>query len=34
MKSVALEGGIKGWVGGGKDYEEYIDEYVAEVWRK
>ncbi|PQE10391.1 arsenate reductase (Arc2) protein [Rutstroemia sp. NJR-2017a WRK4] len=33
MESCTLEGGIKGWVAGGKEYVEMMDEYDAAVWK-
>lgn len=33
MKSLVLEGGIKGWVGAGPEYVEWMDGYVEDVWR-
>ena len=32
VRSVVLEGGIKGWVKGGKEYIEYMDGYDAKAW--
>jgi arsenical-resistance protein 2 len=32
IRSVVLEGGIKGWVKGGKDYTEWMDGYDAKKW--
>ncbi|KAL2258378.1 hypothetical protein VTK26DRAFT_8326 [Humicola hyalothermophila] len=32
MQSLALEGGIKGWVAAGAEYVEYVDGYEAKVW--
>lgn len=32
VRSVVLEGGIKGWVKGGKPYIEYMDGYDAKSW--
>ncbi|KAI5849244.1 Rhodanese-like domain-containing protein [Tricharina praecox] len=34
IKSVALEGGIKGWVGAGEEYVQLVEGYEAEVWAK
>ncbi|RVD87299.1 uncharacterized protein DFL_001540 [Arthrobotrys flagrans] len=34
MKSVILEGGIKGWVKGGKEYTDTMIGYVEEAWSK
>lgn len=34
MVSVALEGGIKGWVKGGDEYVDRVAGYEAEVWKK
>ncbi|KAM0275756.1 hypothetical protein ACHAQH_007442 [Verticillium albo-atrum] len=32
MKSVILEGGIKGWVAGGEEFTAYMDGYEAAKW--
>ena len=32
MQSLVLEGGIKGWATGGKEYVELMQEYDAKVW--
>ncbi|KAJ5948490.1 hypothetical protein N7454_001797, partial [Penicillium verhagenii] len=32
LKSLVLEGGIKGWVASGKDYTEWMDGYDASHW--
>ncbi|KAK4186198.1 Rhodanese-like domain-containing protein [Podospora australis] len=32
MKSLALEGGIKGWAASGPEYVEWMDEYDEKVW--
>ncbi|ETN41556.1 uncharacterized protein HMPREF1541_03492 [Cyphellophora europaea CBS 101466] len=32
VRSVVLEGGIKGWVKGGKDYIQYMDGYDKSTW--
>lgn len=34
IKSMILEGGIKGWVKAGEEYIELMDEYDASVWTK
>ncbi|KAF3218455.1 hypothetical protein TWF191_006107 [Orbilia oligospora] len=34
MKSVILEGGIKGWVKGGNEYTETMIGYAEEAWSK
>ncbi|OQE08867.1 hypothetical protein PENVUL_c008G02155 [Penicillium vulpinum] len=34
MKSLVLEGGIKGWVAAGKDYTQLLDEYDESKWVK
>lgn len=34
MKSMILEGGIKGWAAAGSEYTELMDEYDAGVWTK
>ncbi|KAJ5195080.1 arsenate reductase (Arc2) [Penicillium cinerascens] len=34
MKSMILEGGIKGWAAAGPEYTELMDEYDASVWAK
>lgn len=34
MKSMILEGGIKGWAAAGAEYVELMDEYDASVWTK
>lgn len=34
MKSLILEGGIKGWVKGGSAYVEEMDGYAEEVWKQ
>ena len=34
MKSLILEGGIKGWAAAGPEYTELMDEYDASVWAK
>ncbi|KFA69448.1 hypothetical protein S40285_04627 [Stachybotrys chlorohalonatus IBT 40285] len=34
MKSVVLQGGIKGWVAAGEEYTAYVDEYDAAHWLK
>ncbi|KAI5805207.1 Rhodanese-like domain-containing protein [Geopyxis carbonaria] len=33
MKSVALEGGIKGWVKAGEEYVKLVDGYVESEWK-
>jgi arsenical-resistance protein 2 len=33
MKSLTLEGGIKGWATAGKEYVELMDDYHEEVWK-
>ena len=33
LKSLVLEGGIKGWVGAGPEYTEWMDGYEEAVWR-
>ncbi|PWY71252.1 arsenate reductase [Aspergillus eucalypticola CBS 122712] len=32
MRSLVLEGGIKGWVAAGKEYTDFMDEYDASAW--
>ena len=32
VRSVVLEGGIKGWVKGGKEYVSWVDGYDAKAW--
>ncbi|PYH67963.1 putative arsenate reductase (Arc2) [Aspergillus vadensis CBS 113365] len=32
MRSLVLEGGIKGWVAEGKEYTDFMDEYDASAW--
>lgn len=32
MKSVTLQGGIKGWVAAGPEYTDLMDGFVAEPW--
>ncbi|KAJ8102363.1 Rhodanese-like domain-containing protein [Lipomyces tetrasporus] len=34
LKSLVLEGGIKGWATAGKEYTQLMDEYEASVWGK
>ncbi|KAE8136344.1 Rhodanese-like domain-containing protein [Aspergillus pseudotamarii] len=34
LKSLVLEGGIKGWVAAGPEYTELMDEYDASFWAK
>lgn len=34
MKSLALEGGIKGWVGAGDEYTQLMDDYEESTWEK
>ena len=34
MQSVILTGGIKGWVGAGGEFVEYMDGYDATAWVK
>ena len=31
-KVFVLEGGIKGWIGGGKEYQARVEEYEEEYW--
>ena len=33
VQSMILEGGIKGWVSGGQEYTDYIDEYDESAWQ-
>ncbi|OJJ67597.1 hypothetical protein ASPBRDRAFT_58702 [Aspergillus brasiliensis CBS 101740] len=32
LKSLVLEGGVKGWAAAGKEYTDLMDEYDASVW--
>lgn len=32
IKSLVLEGGIKGWVAAGRDYTQLMDEYDESKW--
>lgn len=32
VRAVVLEGGIKGWVKGGKEYLAWVDGYDAKAW--
>ncbi|RAH67854.1 putative arsenate reductase (Arc2) [Aspergillus aculeatinus CBS 121060] len=34
LRSLVLEGGIKGWVAAGEGYTDLMDEYDASVWAK
>lgn len=34
MKSLVLEGGIKGWAAAGHDYTQLMDEYDKSTWTK
>lgn len=34
MRSLALEGGIKGWAAAGEEYVQWMDGYDAAVWTK
>ncbi|KAA8649370.1 putative arsenate reductase (Arc2) [Aspergillus tanneri] len=34
LKSLVLEGGIKGWATAGPEYTEFMDEYDASAWMK
>ncbi|KAL8746509.1 MAG: hypothetical protein Q9190_001483 [Brigantiaea leucoxantha] len=34
LQSLALEGGIKGWVGAGPEYVELIDGYEESIWKE
>lgn len=34
MQSLALEGGIKGWVAAGGEYVKWVAGYEAAVWAK
>lgn len=34
LRSLILEGGIKGWVKGGAEYVREMDGYVEDVWLK
>lgn len=33
LKSLVLEGGIKGWVSAGPEYVELVDGYDENVWK-
>lgn len=33
VQSMILEGGIKGWVNGGQEYTEYMDEHDESAWQ-
>jgi arsenical-resistance protein 2 len=32
LESLALEGGIKGWAAGGKEFTDLMDKYDESVW--
>ncbi|KAL2833805.1 Rhodanese-like protein [Aspergillus cavernicola] len=34
LRSLVLEGGIKGWAAAGKEYTDFMDNYNASVWTK